>query len=223
MKKILLTTVVVSAILIGCDPVPKGTQSTENTTEQVVETKAQFSDIDVTKQNEIISQLQSADASVRKVTIEQIIANPNDYNPPVLYALSRALFQQNEKDEAMYWFYVGQLRARYDANICLDESAKQAVGVLNNEYGTEINQFAFQDLTKLEETVNKVVEFVRSNEEKYDHRWINLHGMEAVNAGLQKDNQPKEMSKPQSEWEAIKKKTIDDYYNGFIAYVKEQK
>jgi hypothetical protein len=105
----------------------------------------------------------------------------------------------------------------------MDNSAKQAVSILNNEYGPAINKYAFQDIVKLENTVNKVVDFVRSNNENYDHRWINLHGMWAVLSGLSDEPETRELSKPKEEWEAIKKKTVDDYYNGFLEYVKSQR
>lgn len=59
----------------------------------------------------------------------------------------------------------------------MDNSVKQAVSILNNEYGPVINNYAFQAIVKLESTVNNVFDFVRSNNENYDHRWINLLGM----------------------------------------------
>jgi hypothetical protein len=185
-----------------------------------VKPKGVFKEIDVAKHNDAISNLQSTGNKKKALAIESILKNPNDFNPPVLYALSRELFQQGNKDEAAYWFYVAQIRARYDANLCLDNSAKQAVSLLNNEYGPDINKYAFQDIDKLEKTINKVVDFVGTNHENYDHRWINLHGMWAFFADNKSE---KSLSKPTNEWEAIKKKTIEDYHNGFIEFVKNNK
>jgi hypothetical protein len=214
MKKTILLLSLTIGLLTICNA------QTEN---KEIKAKGVFSEIVVDKHNEAIKTLQGKNKKQKKQIIETIIKNPNDYNPPVLYALSRELFSQGDKDEAAFWFYVAQLRARYDANLCMDNSAKQAVSVLNNEYGPDINKYAFQDIDKLEKTVNKVVDFVRTNIENYDHRWINLHGMWAVQAGLSDEPETRELSKPKDEWEAIKKKTIDDYYNGFIEYVKSQK
>lgn len=189
-----------------------------------IEAKGVFSEIDVGKQNETIQILQGEDEQQKKMAIENILKSPNDYNPPVLYALSRALFQQGNKDEAMFWFYVAQLRARYDANLCMDNSAKDATSILTDEYGPEINKYAFQDIDKLEKTMNRVVNFVRTNMENYDHRWINLHGMWAIAAGLNDEKETRNLSQPKRKWKAIKKKTIDDYYNGFAKHVfKRQK
>jgi hypothetical protein len=126
--------------------------------------KAQSKKIDVTRHNESVALLNDKNNAIKQQTLDQILNNPNFYNPPVLYAVSRKLFIQEKKDEAMYWFYIAQLRARCDSNLCLDDSAKQAVSILNNYYGPDINKYAFQDLNKLEKIVVKVVDFVRTND-----------------------------------------------------------
>ena len=188
-----------------------------------IKPKGVFKDIDIARHNEAIEILNGKNKKLKQQTVDSILKIPNFYNPPIIYALSRELFNQDKKDDAMYWFYVAQLRARYDANLCKDNSAKQAVSVLNGEYGPDINKYAFQDIDKLEKTVTKVVDFVRTNEEDYDHRWINLHGMDAVLSGMDDNTQKKELSQPKDKWTEIKKKTLDDYYNGFIEYVKSKK
>lgn len=189
-----------------------------------VEPQGIFKTIDVARHNKAISTLKDGNEQEKQQTVNTILKDPNYYNPPVIYALSRELFNEGKKDEAAYWFYVAQLRARYDANLCMDNSAKQGVSVLNSEYGPAINTYAMQDIDKLENIVKKVVEFVKTNTENYDHRWINLHGMWAMMSGLDEKNQEnKELSQPKAKWPEIKKKTIDDYYNGFVEAMKSQK
>lgn len=212
MKKIILLLTITFGLSIG---------SNAQTTE--IEPKGIFKEIDLTRHNEAIEILKGQDNSLKQQAVDSILKNPNFYNPPVIYALSRELFNQDKKDDAMYWFYVAQLRARYDANLCMDNTAKQGVSILNGEYGPDINKYAFQDIDKLEKTVTQVVDFVRTNEENYDHRWINLHGMDAVLAGMDENSEKKELSQPKDKWAEIKKKTVDDYYNGFIEYVKKKK
>lgn len=187
-----------------------------------LEAKGVFGQIDVKSQHQAIDKIKSKDKKEKEMIIKNIKENPNDYSPPVLYMLSHELFEQGNKDEACYWFYLAQLRARYDANLCMDESAKEAVTILNEQFGPKINRYAFQDINKLETIIIKVVNFVRENKENYDHRWINLHGMWAITAGLNSKEETRELSKPKEEWEEIKKKTVDDYFNGFIKYVKNQ-
>lgn len=214
MKKIILLLTIVFGL---------STLSFAQTETKEIKPKGVFKEIDIARHNEAIEILNGKNKKLKQQTVDSILKNPNFYNPPVIYALSRELFNQDKKDDAMYWFYVAQLRARYDANLCKDNSAKQAVSVLNGEYGPDINKYAFQDIDKLEKTITKVVDFVRTNEENYDHRWINLHGMDAVLSGMDDNTQKKELSQPKDKWTEIKKKTLDDYYNGFIEYVKSKK
>jgi hypothetical protein len=180
--------------------------------------KGIYKAIDVERHNKVIEILNGDDKDLKSKAVDSVLNKPNYYNPPVIYALSKELFARDRKREATYWFYVGQLRARYDANLCLDNTAKQAVSVLNGIYGPDINKYAFENIDSLEITVNKVVDFVRANEENYDHRWINLHGMDAV-----QNKKAKEISQPKNRWPDIKTKTVDDYYKGFIEYVKSKK
>lgn len=177
-----------------------------------------YAEIDTRLANETFQSLFKGTPEQRRKAIESIIANPENYAPPVFYALSHVLFNEARKDEALFWFYAGQLRARFDANRCSDVSARQAVGALNQQFGPLINQYAFLDIAKLEELIPKVVEWDQKTPHQYDHRWINLHGMNAILAGLEPkksiDPQP-ELSLPKENWEAIAEKTRNDYLNGF--------
>lgn len=85
------------------------------------------------------------------------------------------------------------------------------------------NKYAFQNIDTLVKTVTNVVDFVRTNDENYDHRWINLHGMDAIDASM--DNKPKnkQLSQPKKKWADIKKNTVDTYYHDFLEYVKSKK
>lgn len=104
--------------------------------------KGEFANINVAEQNKTVKALlQGHDAS-----LYNILKAPENYFPPTLYALSHVLFNQGRKDEAVFWFYAGQLRARSDANKALDRSARQAVSALNQQYGTPINKYAMSDI-----------------------------------------------------------------------------
>jgi hypothetical protein len=197
--------------------------ATSKAQENKIEPKGIYKEIVVEKSNKIVEILKGENISSKTQIVDSIIKKPNDYNPTVLYALSKELYDNNKKDEATYWFYLAQLRARYDANLCLDNSAKQAVSILNNEYGPNINKYAFQNINFLEKTVKKVIDFAKNNDENYDHRWLNLHGMDAVLASMDEKAEKKELSKPKKEWKKIKQKTIEDYSNGFTEYLKSLK
>jgi hypothetical protein len=194
-----------------------------------VEPKGEYANIDVKLLNATLKILGKGPAEQRKKTVEQVKKSPAKYAPPVFYLLSKVVFEDGKKDEAAFWFYAGQLRARFDANRCADVTAREAVGVLNQEFGPQINQYSFQDIPKLEKLIPKVVEWDRKTEHSYDHRWINLHGMAAMIEGLGGDDsgsKPPEMSLPKKQWEKIAERTRTEYLREFkkaIAELKKQR
>ena len=184
-----------------------------------------YTSIDIRENNEAMDALMGHDEIEKSVRIQKIIEHPEGFNPAVLFLLSYVLFQKGRKDEAMFWFYAGQLRARYDANRCADESAKTAVRDLNAKIGPYINPYAFQDLEKLKQTVAKVLEWDRMTPYLYDQRWINLHGMGAILSALKGQDEFKtgldeDMSVPESQWEEIHRKTQEEYLAGFKEALK---
>lgn len=163
----------------------------------------------------LMKRLHSTSASSRDAAIREVLAKPQSVMPTVLYALSAALFAKGEKDDAAFWFYAGQLRARYDANRCADVSARQAVAVLNQNYGPPINQYAFQDIPKLKKLIPMVVEWEEKTPHDYDHRWINLHGMGAMMRSFGDDKTTKPLSLPEADWPRIGMETRETYLRGF--------
>ena len=181
-----------------------------------VQPRGEYAQIDVRLVNETMAALLGPNADLQQRTILQVKQQPEKFAPPVFYALSGALMQRGEKDDAAFWFYAGQLRARFDANRCADVSARQAVNTLTHLFGQDVNRHAFQDIPKLEALIPRVVEWDRQTPHRYDHRWINLHGMNAILASEGATPQaPAALSAPQEEWERIAEKTRQDYLEGF--------
>lgn len=201
MKKTLFALLLAGATVAGL---------AENVT---VKPQGAYATIDTSRATQTMRAL--ADPAQRPAIVDAVQAHPENYEPPVLFALSQALFADGKKDEGAFWFYAGQLRARFDANRCADESARSAVGVLNNNYGPPVNQYMFKDLAKLEALIPKVVEWDRKTPHNYDPRWINLHGMNAMLSGMDGGKSDETMSLPASEWDAIAEKTRKDYLSGF--------
>jgi hypothetical protein len=183
----------------------------QNVNQYPVKPKGVYSQINMVNDQKMISQL--TDGTHNRQAMNSVIQHAGQYSPPVLYVLSDVLFKLNRKDEAAYWFYIAQLRARYDINRCADKTATAAR--YNEMYGPQINKYTMQgNLDKLTQLINKVVAYVATNNESYDQRWINLEGMGAMQSSLD-GKQPNALSMPQSQWASIKAKTIADYQSGF--------
>lgn len=217
MKRLFLLIAIISGSLFNLQAQTKQIESKKG------EPRGIYKEIDVENSNKMIEILNGNNKEQTIMAIDNILKTPNNFNPPVFYVLSKVLFDDGKKEEASFWFFTAQLRARYDANLCLDNSAKQAVTILNNEYGPRINQYAFDNVSFLENTVKNVVSFVKENNENYDHRWLNLHGMQAILTSMGEKTEKTELSKPREEWDKIKQATIDDFFSGFSTYLKSLK
>lgn len=175
-----------------------------------------YAQIDTRGQTQAIQALSAGSPGERQATMDAIRSAPGRYAPPVFFVLSEVLFDMGEEDEGAFWFYAGQLRARFDANRCADVSARQAVSGLSQRFGPRINQYAFGDVGKLEALVPRVIEWDRNTPHDYDHRWINLHGMGAMMSALDESHQDTApLSLPEDQWSSIAEKTRTDYLDGF--------
>lgn len=175
-----------------------------------VEPTGIYKTIDVRLATDTMKALRESKGQAQQKVIGAVISHPEDFAPPVLYMLSSVLFEQDKKDEAVFWFYAGQLRGRIDANICTDKSAAAAIAEMNQRFGTPINQYSFTNLSLLTSTVDRVLAWEENTPCHYDRRWINLHGMAAMTGDT---NAP--VSAPKEQWEAIRKRTRDDYRSEF--------
>jgi len=183
-------------------------------TQHQVEPKGVYKEINLSNDIKVIKLLSDTHIKHSKAAlIDSVENNANNYTPTVLYVLSNLLFSQKKYNEACYWFYIAQLRARYDVNRCTDKTANAAD--YNQNFGPSINEYAFKHKDSLKKILPKVIDFVRTNEELYDQRWINLSGMGAMTESLGGKPTNKELSIARDQWPAVKKKTIDTYYSDF--------
>lgn len=147
--------------------------------------------------------------------IASVQANANKHIPPVLFTMAMVLFGQEKYSDACFWFYVAQLRSRYDVNRSVDKTVSAANW--NGPIGMSINQYAFEHLDTLEKVVPQVVAYVTANDELYDQRWINvLTAHDKV-----KDEDIDRLSVDKNLWPGIKKETIDSYYADFKEVVNK--
>lgn len=87
------------------------------------------------------------------LTVEQTLNSPAAHveaslaesHPSMLYAYAKRLFEAGQKDDAVFWFYAGQLRYRYlliaDPSLSAD-GAPALFASLNASIGQRINAWA---------------------------------------------------------------------------------
>ena len=210
----LLLGVTVLAQAHTLEPLPAGISSG-----QVLVPQGVYAHIETRQTQEMLQLLSQGTAVQQQVALDRVRAAPERFQPPVLYAMSQVLFKAKLFNEAAFWFYAGQLRARFDANRCADPTARQAVDALNQTYGAPINRYLFQDLDQAEDLISNVVAWDRKTPYDYDPHWINLHGMQAVQAARDPQSAgartAASLSQPPSEWAAIAERTRAKYLKSF--------
>src|SRR5579864_3839272 len=99
----------------------------QSVTNHQVEPKGAYKEINLSNDTRVIQLLLDSNLThSRSALIDSVERDANKYTPPVLYALSNILLFQKKYNEACFWFYVAQLRARYDVNRCADKTANAA-------------------------------------------------------------------------------------------------
>lgn len=173
--------------------------------------------IDMAPTNAMIDRLRAPGS--RAGAVAEILADPSGAAPPVLCLLSEILCAEGDFRGAMFWFYAGQLRARFDANRCRDRSAAGAVDRLTARFGPAVNRHGFAHLDELADVVAQVLEWDRTTPHAYDHRWISLHGMAMMRATLDPSFAVSEndISQPEERWPDIAEQTRNTYAAGFRA------
>jgi hypothetical protein len=114
---------------------------------------------------------------------EEIKADITRRHPSDYYVLAGKLFAKNWKNEAAFWFYLGQLRYRFHlaANPDLPKGGEEALfASLSSMVGEPINQWAFGDIRQLLITFDKVLDWdnFRDNEftskTKHEAAWNDI-------------------------------------------------
>ena len=101
------------------------------------------------------------------MSIEELKNSASELHPSGLYLLAGKLFKENKKEEAVFWFYAGQIRFRFHimANPDLEPSGDPALfNSMNHVLGQPINQYAGKDIGKWLENIEKAKKWDAENE-----------------------------------------------------------
>lgn len=180
-----------------------GEQTTQNQTPQQITPKGEFAQIDVAKSQQAMDAITSGKGD----TINDVLKSPNDYAPPVLYLISAIMFDNDYQDQATFWFYAAQLRARSDANKSGDNTAHAAVSQLNQRFGIKITPYAMSNPDRLKSIVNQVLEWDSEEVRNYDARWIALQSKDVV-------TESKVNFAPRDKWQDINALTRNQFRQG---------
>lgn len=176
--------------------------------------------VDTRHTDALLELMLSASAEQRSAGVRGVTAAPDRVHPGAFVLLSAVRLADGDPVEAMFWFYAGQLRARFDANRTTDATAGAYVARLTERFGPPINQYAFAHLDELEAVMDRVLAFDRDTPHHYDPRWINVRSMVGMSLALGGPTpDPASLTRPESEWAAIAEQTRNTYADGFRSAV----
>lgn len=92
-------------------------------------------------------------------------------HPLYAYVLASRLYKEGQRDEAVFWYYVGELRelTRLQCYPDIPASGERALyTTLTETVGRTINQYAKSDTDKFIATINRALEWDEDNPNIYD-------------------------------------------------------
>ncbi len=103
-------------------------------------------------------------------TAQQLQAGIEKKHPAAYYALAKKLFEQGERDEAVFWFYAGQIRYRAyllgNPKLPLDGDPALFAS-LSEVVGKPINVYAFGDIAGLVKSIDRALAWDAANPDPY--------------------------------------------------------
>jgi hypothetical protein len=101
------------------------------------------------------------------LSIEQLGSGIENQHPLYFYILAEKLFAAGKNDEAVFWYYAGQLRYRVYLLVSKDKLEPSgdpaAFAALSEEIGRPIDEYAFGDIPQLAKTIDAVLAWDQSH------------------------------------------------------------
>ncbi|HEY7517795.1 MAG TPA: hypothetical protein VIE36_05810 [Methylomirabilota bacterium] len=124
--------------------------------------------------------LASKDPAVARAAVAEVLGDADRAEPLLLmHAASRHL-EFGSKDEAVQWFYAGQLRARYSPLLAGEQS--QLVTISTMTLGEAINAHGMRDIVRMIELIARAMQW---DEKTYD-AWAKANQLDPNSAELLK-------------------------------------
>jgi hypothetical protein len=133
-----------------------------------------------TQTDRIQERLGSKDPAVARAAVAEVIAGADRAEPLSLMLAAARQFEFGGQDEAVLWFYAGQLRAGYAPQLTGEGS--QLVTIFTMTHGEGINAYAMRDIVRMIETIAKAMHW----DEKTYETWARANTLDPASAELLK-------------------------------------
>ena len=112
----------------------------------------------------------------KKELLNYVMNNPEKVLPITYMALADYIYENDNKKEALFWYYVGSLRSYEDLNVCTEKSAWAQVGYYpmlapkTAEYSGTLSDDERNQLTE------KALKWDEAHPDRVNPKWACYHG-----------------------------------------------
>lgn len=143
-----------------------------------------YATIDTSKEMEALRIFREGSTQeVADLTME-IINHSSSYAPVVFYYLAAMLWHSEHKDGALFWLFVARIRTTFDIKRYSDTTVSGAYAILEQNIPQQLRLYPFENIQNTKALLDKAILWDEKASYDYDSRWINLHGMNALQSGL---------------------------------------
>jgi len=144
----------------------------------------------------IVIALLCSNARAQEITLENFQSLPlaefearlPSEHPMVLYMFAARLFNEGKRDEAVKWFYIGQLRWRFRLAVNPDfprSGEPAALASLTFSLGGRINEWAGGAPSKMVESIDEALRWDEENENTVTSKELHRAVWQEARTGLQ--------------------------------------
>ncbi len=120
-------------------------------------------------------------------TSAELLEGVENRHPIEYMLLASLLMQEKREDEAVFWFYAGQLRYRYYRAAGFGDPEEGSLGAaMLQSVGSVVNAYAFGDLPKLRQTLDEVIAWDETTPNAFSPESKTAPTRQEVLDGLQK-------------------------------------
>src|SRR5688572_7002848 len=133
-----------------------------------------------TEPAKLADRLASKDPAIARAAVSEVLTDADRADPLVLMQAASRHLEFGSKDDAVLWFYAGQLRARYSPLLTGEQTQRLTISTLT--LGEGINAHGMRDIVRMIELIAKAMQW---DEKTYDI-WAKSHKLDANSAELLK-------------------------------------
>ncbi len=134
----------------------------------------------VSQSAKLTDRLASKDPAVARAAVDEVLGDAGRAEPLVLMLAASRQLELGSKDDAVLWFYAGQLRARYSPLLTGEQS--QQVTISTVTLGEAINAHGMRDVVRMIELIARAMQW---DEKTYD-AWAKANKLDPDRADLLK-------------------------------------